>query len=467
MTISGAKIYRKSQGSILPLILVFGAMLLMLFIGVLNFLTVQQRSGVDEAFREQALEAAEAGMEYYRWRLAHAPTDYSTTHQIEQDVLDPQGSVIGHYSLTVTPPDSCSSPVKVTSVGYDVHEPGIKRTLNVQLGKPSLAQYAFLLNSNVWFGPSANVQGPIHSNGGVRMDGTQNALTTSALATYQCGSDMGCSPTQTKPGVWGAGSGGSQGLWTYPVPAVDFNALTVDLSQMKTTAQGANTYWGPSGTYGYEITLKQNDTYEVRKVTKLNANVQGWDGTQWISHSDSIKQTSLLGTYTLPQSTCDASHLLFFEDSKVWVDGVSQSKVTIVAAVFPDNPATNSTIIINGDIKNPNPKNSQIALLAQKDIRIPLQSRNNLEIDAVLIAQKGRFIRWYYDSSNNPYHLRNSLTILGTIVSQQPTGVAWGNPVVSGYQTRSYSFNQNLIYDPPPFLPTTGEVKVINWNEVQ
>lgn len=458
---------KKASGSILPLIIAFSAALMIMFGGLTNFVLVQQRAGLKEARREQAFAAAEAGLEYYRWRLAHAPTDYLTTTEINQELKDPQGEVIGRFTLNITPPDQCRSPVSVTSTGWHVSEPQIKRLIRAQLGRPSLAQYAFLVNSNIWLGAASDTLGPIHANGGIRMDGTHNTLVTSALGTYLCGSETGCDPVIEKPGVWGAGPGGSQGLWLYPVPAIDFNALTLDLSAMKTVAQGAGTYYGPSGAYGYQVTLKQNDTYEVRKVTKLYSAVWGWDGSQWVSHADQIKQTALLGTYPLPPDQCDETHLLFFDDSKVWVEGVSRAKVTIVAARFPDTPQTNASIIINGDIKHPNPKDSQIALIAQKDVRLPLVANNILEIDAVLVAQKGRFIRWYYPSSYSPNHLRNALIVLGTIVSNTPSGVAWGNPVVSGYQQRAYSFNADLVYDPPPFLPTLGETVVLSWEEVQ
>ena len=138
-----------------------------------------------------------------------------------------------------------------------------------------------------------------------------------------------------------------------------------------------------------------------------------------------------------------------------------------MAARFPDTPETNASIIINSDIKHPNPKDSQIALIAQKDVRLPLYSNNILEIDAVMVAQKGGFTRWYYSSTYSPNHLRDKLTVLGTIVSNKTSGVAWGNPVISGYQTRSYSFNSDLVYNPPPFLPTLGEVETISWSEVQ
>lgn len=456
-----------SRGAILPLVAAFGAILLMLLGGLANFLKIQQRSGIEEALREQAFEAAEAGIEYYRWRLAHAPTDYLSTTNIEQDIKDPEGAPIAHFTLNVTPPDACGSIVSVNSTGWHLERPQVKRTLKVQLGKESLAKYSFLLNSNVTFGSSSTTLGPIHANGGIQMNGTHNTLVTSAVTTYLCGAPEGCNPTSTKPGVWGSGPGGGQGLWQFPVPAVDFNALTLDLSNLKTLAQGAGTYFGPSGNFGYQVTLKQNETYDVRRVTQLFSNVVGWDGTQNISHSDRIKQTQLVGTYALSEQSCDASHVLFFEDSKVWVDGITRAKVSVVAAVFPDTPQTNASIIINGDIKHPNPKDSQIALITQKDVRIPLYSNNNLEIDAIMVAQKGTFTRWYYASTYAPNHLRSSLTILGTIVGNTPSGVAWGNPVVSGYQNRSYSFNADLIYDPPPFLPNLSESKVVNWNEVQ
>src|SRR3989344_2656916 len=172
---------------------------------------------------KKSLEIAQAGVEYYRWHLAHNPSDYTDgtggSGPYVHPVTDPYGNTAGTYSLTITPPSSGSSQIVVTSKGWLNSYPGITRSVTVKYGIPSLARFAFLQNANVWFGGGATVNGKIFSNGGIRMDGTNASLVQSAKATYTCGSETGCSPAQTKPGVWG--SGGATNLWGVPGITID------------------------------------------------------------------------------------------------------------------------------------------------------------------------------------------------------------------------------------------------------
>jgi hypothetical protein len=302
------------------------------------------------------------------------------------------------------------------------------------------------------------------------MDGSQNALSTSAKQTYLCQSLHGCSPSQNKPGIWGSGNGQSQGLWSFPVPAVDFNAITVDLAQLKTKAQDGGYYFGSSGAFGYHVQFKNNGTFDLYKVTKLKANVQGTD-TQGVVHDESndIDKESLLQNYPLTSGECNIHNLVFIEDGKVWVDGNISEKATVVAARFPDTPATNASIIINGNITRADPKKTLVGLIAQKDILVPLYSPNILEIQAVMIAQKGAVQRYYYSSSSNPWHLRNKITVRGSIITNGVWTWSWvsGNDVISGYQQTESYYEPALIYDPPPYFPSSGDLQFISWDESQ
>ena len=74
------------------------------------------------------------------------------------------------------------------------------------------------------------MDGRIHANSGIRMDADQNALASSAVATYTCGAGHGCRTSgEPKPGIWGSGAGGPRGLWRFPSTSVPFAAITADL----------------------------------------------------------------------------------------------------------------------------------------------------------------------------------------------------------------------------------------------
>lgn len=281
----------------------------------------------------------------------------------------------------------------------------------------------------------------------------------------------GCSPAAERSGIWGAGNGDADGLWEFPVPSVDFNAITTDLAQLKTRAQNGGYYFGPSGSFGYHVKLKNDGTFDLYRVTRLRTSVNGRD-TQgvWHNESNDIDRESFIDNYALAEGQCGVQNLVFIEDAKVWVDGVNRQKVTIAAAKFPDNPSTNASIIINGNITRADPHATMLALIAQKNILVPLYSPNVLEIQAVMVAQKGAVQRYYYSNSYSPYHTRNRIMVRGSIITNQTWTWSWvngGGQVISGYQNTESYYEPALIYDPPPFFPSSGDLQFISWEEIQ
>ena len=460
---------KSCKGTIITLVLVFGAIFILIFGGLVGFIFTQHRQSKQKAAFNEALAIAEAGANYARWHLAHASNNYDFSGVY--DYNDPEGGKVGQFSLVITQPGECSTMVIIESSGWTQEYPNTKRTISVRYGRPSLARYAFLTNSDVWFGENEELQGPFHSNGGIRMDGTQNSISTSAKETYTCQSYHGCSPPQTKPGIWGIGNGGNEGLWEFPVPAIDFNSITTDLAQLKIKSQNGGYYFGPSGAFGYHVQFKNDGTFDLYKVTRLKANVNGMDTDGvWHNESNDIDRESFLENYPLAVSECNVHNLIFIEDSKVWVDGVIKEKATIVAARFPDNPSTNASIIINGNLTRADPKSTMVGLIAQKNILVPLYSPNILEIQAVMVAQKGAVQRYYYSSSYNPWHIRNRIMVRGSIITNSVWTWSWvsgGGSVTSGYQNTESYYEPALIYEPPPFFPSSGELQLISWEEVQ
>ncbi|KKW36395.1 MAG: hypothetical protein UY81_C0030G0008, partial [Candidatus Giovannonibacteria bacterium GW2011_GWA2_53_7] len=445
---------------------------------------VSERSLADS----EAFAAAEAGIEYARWQLAHASYVVTEKTEATYPYRDAGGNAVGTFTITITPPSGCDSAITIRARGASAKDPRRTRAIAVRYGATPLTRYAFLTNANIWFGGADELKGPVHANGGIRMDAKSSARMTSAKATYICGTEHGCSPPVTKPGVWGSGDGGKKGLWDFPLPAIGFQKIATDLRALQMQAQNANTYFGPSGAFGYHITLQTNGTAIITRVTAVQQKIWGYDGRNgWVETAEGIAQEMAVRSMTIPEATgCGVANLLFFEDT-VWVDGATKHPVTIVAGRLPISDATDASIFINGNLTTPASgdagKEGTIGLIAQKDILIPLAAPDTLELHAALIAQNGHVFRNYYCSDEKlnkygykcnrayaPLVLRNALHLKGTIVTNQTTAWSWVDAkgsVISGYRGGESTYETRLIITPPPFFPTEGAYRILSWEEVR
>ncbi|MEK7641825.1 MAG: hypothetical protein AAB365_02415 [Patescibacteria group bacterium] len=488
------------SGMVLVNVLIFATIAVTVTTGLVNWgATVLKTTRTLDA-REQAFQVAEAGIEYYRWHLAHAPTDYQdgtgAPGPYVHTVLDADGDMVGSYSLTITPPATGSTIVRVRSTGTVVVDPSISRTIQATLAIPSLAKYAVVANAAMRFGEGTEVFGPIHSNAGIRFDGLAHNIVTSGVASYDDpdhdesgserleygvhthvaappGSGVNDSyrpaemPPATPPNRADVFMAGRQ----FPVPTFDFTGLTTDLSAMKSNAQASGRYYAHSGSQGYHIVLKTNDTYDLYRVNSLRsapnnctntANQTNW-GT-WSVNS----QTLIASNQTFP-----ANGIIFLEDH-VWVDGtINGARLTIASGRFPDNVTTRTDITINDDLLYTNYDGTDvISLIAQRNINVGLWSQDDLRIDAALVAQNGRAGRWYYENDcrttgggGQNYYVRNQLTLYGMIATNERYGFAYTDD--TGYTNRDIIYDSNLLYGPPPSFPlTSSQYTTISWQEI-
>lgn len=462
--------------------LVFSAIFLLLVSALGSLVFVQQKLSLAKQNSEQAFRIAETGIEYYKWFLAHYPTDLQNgtgaAGPYVMNVSDPEGGVIGSYSLEIDGTSQCGviSAVDIQSTGQTVTDSSFTRTLVGRYARPSVAEYAYIINSNVWAGSDRVISGRYHSNGGIHMDGSINAPVSSAVSTWLCTSSFGCSPSANQNGVYGSGT--NQQLWTYPVPQIDFNGISVDLSNMKTYAQSQGLYFAPSGNYGYHVTFRVDGTIDVYTVT---GTTQVWGySTQdgWVQERPVISSQTLVGNYAIP-SACS---LVFVEDN-LWVDGVVSGKVTIVAADVT-TPSVDRNVWLPGDLTYVADDGTHgVTVLGENNVLVGLNTPNTMNLRGVYIAQKGRFGRNHYCQSEcdgshggseglpgalDPYVLRNTLTLIGSIVSSGREGTKWtsGGVTTSGYSTRINSYDKKLANDPPPLTPyTSSDYRLIDWRE--
>ncbi len=476
------------HGQLLIQVLVWSAIAAIFVSGFVSWAAINLKAARTVVAREQAIQIAEAGIDYYRWHLAHAPTDYKdgtgAPGPYPHLYYDKDGKVLGSFTLAITAPPLGSSLVTIRSTGVASSSEGVSRAIEAKFAKPSFAKYAVAANDAMRFGAGTEIFGPIHSNNGVRFDGIAHNLVTSAMANYDDPDHSGAdefgvhthvnpppgsgindtfranealpNPTPTRSDVFWAGR-------QFPVPAIDFAGITADLSQMRTDAQANGFYRTSSGALGYLVVLKTNDTFDLYKVTSLvnppsqcsnTLNQLGW-GT-W-----SVNNKTLLGNYALPNNG-----VIFLEDHTFVEGKITTARVTIAAATFPDNPATRKSITVNHNLLYTTYDGQDvISLIAQQNINVGFVSDDTLRIDGALIAQSGRVGRYYYSNKCTTYYVRNTITLYGMIGTNQRYGFAYTNG--TGYGIRNINYDANLLYAPPPSFPlTSDQYEIVSWEEM-
>lgn len=465
------------SGYVVISVIVFAAVFALILGGLTGFIFVQNSSQRAKDNSARATQIAEAGLDYYKWFLAHFPNDLyngqgsTSTGPYVVDYEDPDTGVVGQFELDIQGDTACGevTSVEIYSTGYTSERPELQKTLYARYGRPSVAEYSFIVNGNVWAGSDRTITGPFHANGGVRMDGTNLSLVTSAVSDWICTSSFGCSTNSTENGVFGAGLNSQ--LWSYPVPQVDFAGITSDLVELKSLAQASGYYHAPTTKDGYLVTFLNDGTFNVERVNNTG---QLWSYNEedgWVKGSERVTANQFIGNFATPPDCTVA----FFEDN-VWLSGEVNGKYVIIAADLT-TPGEDRSVYLIDDITYVNGNGADgLTVIAEDNVLIPLESPENMTLNGIFIAQSGRFGRNHYETSDtykipaslSDYVQQETLTINGTIVSDERVGTKWtsGSTFMSGYATRTTSYDRDLAISPPPLTPTFDEnFTFIEWRE--
>jgi len=511
------------QGFVLPGVIAF--MLAMSIIGVATITIILTNFEIvgDNVRSQQAFNISEAGINYYLWHLSHNANDYKdglttpTTPDANlgygpyvHNYVDDNAKTTGTYTLWIKPQGSGSSLVTVRSIGK-VDGSNATRTVQAQIGAASFASYGLVADTEFWFGSNESANGPIFSNVGVHMDGSNSDTVGSANASYtpqgQYGGDGGshngvwCSSSVTVPNC----NTRNKTSWSYPKTSVDFNQVSTSLCTMKKTAfsddsatsalagqanacsqvpttrtnayipQRATSF---SATQGYLVQLNTNGTYDLYKVSGEN--------DQAASYSAALTLQSVATGIAIPPSG-----VIFVEDN-VWVrsNPTFHGRVTIASGRLATSNNTNITIAdqILYSAKN---GSDAIGLVAENDVAIapyapPSSSGSfNFEIDAAALAQSGS-VTWpqYYAGTTSCTkgwtNSTQTFTFYGSVATRQDwtwnyqRGGGCGNAVrdtttgnyISGVEHTNTDYDYNLLYSPPPSYPITGTYNILSWREV-
>ncbi|MBM3256372.1 MAG: hypothetical protein FJZ04_02800, partial [Candidatus Moranbacteria bacterium] len=425
------------NGIVIPFVIVFGSVLALILTSLLGYVSYRYQQSVRQAARANALQAAEAGLNYYYWYVLHTLEGLSSA-QLEAywngtplgipyydgQLKNQAGTVIGDYRIAVTKPVRGSTIIMAEITGRDTKHPSIERRVRARLRKPSWSEYCVIANDVMRFGAGTETWGPIHSNNGIHFDGIAHNLVSSYVTTY-----WDPDYRTTKPGVWTALSDESQVFLAgkeFPAEYKDFNGVSVNFGVMKDYSQPSQggLYFPDLGrSYcGYHLRLRIDGTIRVSRISSCN------------STTHQIIRETTSTSYQMP-----SNGLIFFQDD-VWVDGTISNVHLTVAAADPDS-GTETNIYLNNDVTYTNFDGKDVlGLVAQNNVDVGLYSDNNLEVDAALVAQIGRVGRDYYSWSNSStYYIRNTITVYGAIATNRRYGFAWvcGSTHCSGYRNRN------------------------------
>ncbi len=439
----------KQAGQLLVLVLVFGAIFLIIITSFISSVVSQARA-VDVRFEQQrATEIAEAGLNYYKWYLAHFPGDASGGGIYTY--TDPEDGPIGEYELTINSSSYCGevASMEVISRGYTFDNSAAQAIVSAVYRRPTIAEYSFISNAGVWYGDSRVITGPVHGNQGVRMDGTHNSFVGAGVATYE-----------GNGGVYTTTANATPGLFQYPISPIDFTGLTIDLAQMRTSAQADGIYYGPTSDWGYRVVFNGNDTVDIFRVTGTQdyRSFSSSEGTHWGERNDITSNVQIANNLAIDPD-CP---VLFFED-KVWIEGAVSGKVAVAAGLNSSNLQNN--IVIHDDVTYVAGTDAGLVAIAEDDVDVGIDVPNNMIANGIYIAQNGRFGRNHYTTGNlpnslDPFVSRDSLTRLGSVVSNQRGGTEWSSSGshISGFRSRTTSFDRDQVDNPPPLTPETSDV---------
>ncbi len=460
---------KPSAGYLLILVLVFGSILFIIVSSFTGYI-ISQKQVVDFRYEQQrATDIAEAGLNYYRWYLAHFPGDITngttTPGPYTHTYSDPEGADIGEFSLDIASSTFCGeiTAIDITSTGHTYQNPDAKAIVHGRYARPSVASYSFVTNVGIWYASAGVVNGPIHSNQGVRMDKAHNSVVSSGLANWTCTSSFGCNPDVVVDGVFTSNGLATPALFSFPAAPIDFGGITLNLAEIQDKAENiaGAVYIPHSGRSGYRLTFN-GDELVVRRV---NSKVKEPNGKAWGWYYNMINGTSPYGTFTI-----DPNCPVVFVEDDVWLEGNISGKVTVAAADI-DTPGEDPSIFLNGNITYNAPEDGLLAV-AEKDVLIGFDVPENLTLEGIFIAQTGFFGRYNYSDPKIPggfaqHKIKDSLTLNGTTVSAERAGYNYGSPVlISGFLNVNSSYDTNQVYNPPPFTPYTTDVySFFNWRQ--
>ena len=320
------------------------------------------------------------------------------------------------YSLQVTPPEAGSLSVKMVATGRKIGSTTDQRRLEVLIRPSSIADYQRIVNGDVAWGATATTWGKLYANGDIDHDGIAKGH------IYAEGQITGSVTMQD--GAQKYDSDSTPDIRSQIKNPVNFAALLASLVDVQRASQVAGINLDNPSSAAWRLTFQSGGTVQVRACTLSGGNPP----------EDVAPSCGSATSYAVPINGA------IYTGQTAIVSGTVNGRVTV---------ASNDDIIIANNISYVQPGDDVLGLAAKNDVIGPQWAPNNLTWTAGVLAQSGT---WRGAGPNGTHsglmtHVGSSTTNLGG---------SW-----TAWDARDYSYDQNLLYLPPPWFPTIEDAYTV------
>lgn len=502
---------KNQQGAILIYLILFIAVFALVMPAVVANFVAKIQLLETTITREQALQIAEAGVNYYQWHLVQFPGDYQDDDNL---VVCTNGGetkchnyvdydtqqTIGQFRLTITAPNSGETAVTVASTGWTSDKPNIKRTVTATYGIPSLASYALLAHDWIYGWSTESYSGPMHSDTGIRFEGTTtSSITSSVNTTYldDCNQEypenQSCTTQVTRDAIWALGANKTQSspYWDNPTTTADFTGISTSFATISQKSSLTGNINLPFYSSGHSLVFNSNGTVSVYKVLKTVNSGARFPITKALSNGSNTALDYLNGGTDYDTGTCTScsgchssrclvytktipsTGLVIYATNNLWVEGTVKGRVVIATANGASDVMDMPAIYISNNLRysdralTDSERTDTIGLLAEGNIIVTKNAPDPLYIDGALLSQNG-FVAFPICYSGGA--LNNNVYFFGSIILH---GSWWfnftnycGGSFTDGYLYPHFEWDKNLLYRPPPYFPASSvaaELQLVKW----
>jgi hypothetical protein len=425
----------------------------------ISIATLDSRSATQDYVGTCALDCALAGLQRAKCQLEEQMLGQRSPTWPQTFYVNGSNATNGSYTVNVTSSGSGTNLWFVTSQGaYS----GALRNVQAWMSPDSFAKYAYFTNSEtnngspIYFVTGDHLTGLVHTNGYFSLAGNPQFSTKvdsanqgdsfyhAATGTY---TEAGISsPTDTTQFYHYNTSYAADHPSAYQnSPTYSFNGgqpvVNMPASTANVQANANISISGPNGANA-NVTL----SYTASGVT-VNPPASG----SIVINNNGVQQT-LTSTARPPYPTFSTTLSTIYVTGTATASGTVSGRTTLGASNGINIP---SSLVYN------DPSKDVLGLISDGNVTVTATSPGNLTIDAEIMSINGSF------TVNNYSGLppMGTLNILGGLVQNQrgAVGTFSGSPPTlrSGF-LKNYVYDNVLLSTPPPNWPTTGQVHVLN-----
>ena len=433
------------------LVLVLGliglmAVLSVTLIGVVQDESTHSRKAVT---RDDALQAAEAGVDDYIAKLVADHLYYAHyVHAGEATRRGTDGTTASHgavwtgglvwtypnrkdawrridggyeYDLQITAPSSTNAAVQIISTGRPAgsNDTSEWRTLQTLVRPSSITDFQMVADADIQYGPTTTTYGKVYA--GIDSKGVAHSISHLGVAYANLYAEGSVSATNLKNGAVTYDRTTIRSVIKNPV---NFNDFLTSLSDIQRASQSGGIYLNNAAVDAWKLTFMPNGTVTAQSCMK--------SGTYDVAQS-TPNCNGAITTYNVPTNGA------IYVGQTAIVLGQVNGRVTV---------ASKANVVVGGNITYILTGDDVLGLVAQNDVVVAEWAPYDLSWRGATIAQSGTWHSW----SNTGSH--GTLTYVGSTAT-------YNGGYMNMFKTRIYQYDDSLLYLQPPWFPTVEDAYTV------